>query len=210
MSQKNLEVYINESQTCGTDDCFWLPNMRAPRPWIHTCMYTYKQTNKHTWILTYIHEHMSQKVSEHVHKWFTNDSQTCCTEWRRLIGSPKLHIIFHKRATKYTSLSRKMTYKDKGSYESSPPCTEIFLQRSLFDCQIYERRGYTYIHMCILTYIHTYIHTYTHTCIHTYPTCIHAYMHTYMHTFIHTYIHSYIHTYVHIYVHTYIHTGKDR
>ena len=41
----------------------------------------------------------------------------------RLIGSPKLQIIFHKRATKYRSLLRKMTYKDKGSYDSSPPCT---------------------------------------------------------------------------------------
>ena len=44
------------------------------------------------------------------------------TGWRRLIGSPKLQIIFHKRATKYRSLLPKMTYKDKGSYESSPPC----------------------------------------------------------------------------------------
>jgi len=44
------------------------------------------------------------------------------TGWRRLIGSPKKQIIFHKRATKYRSLLRKMTYKDKGSYESSPPC----------------------------------------------------------------------------------------
>jgi len=48
----------------------------------------------------------------------------CNTGWRRLIGSPKLQIIFHKRATKYRSLLRKMTYKDKGSYESSPPCTK--------------------------------------------------------------------------------------
>ena len=48
----------------------------------------------------------------------------CCwvTGWQRLIGSPKLQIIFHKRATKYRSLLRKMTYKDKGSYESWPPC----------------------------------------------------------------------------------------
>jgi len=44
------------------------------------------------------------------------------TGWRRLIGSPKLQIIFHKRATKYRALLRKMTCKDKGSYESSPPC----------------------------------------------------------------------------------------
>jgi len=45
------------------------------------------------------------------------------TGWRRLIGSPKLQIIFHKRATKYRALLREMSYKDKGSYESSPPCT---------------------------------------------------------------------------------------
>ena len=35
---------------------------------------------------------------------------------------PELQIIFDKRATKYTSPLRKMTYKNKGSYESSPPC----------------------------------------------------------------------------------------
>jgi len=45
------------------------------------------------------------------------------TGWRGLIGSPKLQIVFHKRATKYRSLWQKMTYKDKGSYESSPPFT---------------------------------------------------------------------------------------
>ena len=43
------------------------------------------------------------------------------TGWRRVIGSPKLQIIFHKRATKYGSLLWKMTYTDKGSYESWPP-----------------------------------------------------------------------------------------
>jgi len=48
--------------------------------------------------------------------------QQSSTGWRRLIGSPKLQIIFHKKATKCRSLLRKMTYKDKGSYESSPPC----------------------------------------------------------------------------------------
>ena len=61
----------------------------------------------------------------------TIDSYVCLgrlthTGWRRLIGSPKLQIIFHKRATKCRSLLRKMTYKDKGSYESSPPCTCVW------------------------------------------------------------------------------------
>jgi len=51
------------------------------------------------------------------------------TGWPRLIGSPKLQIIFHKKATKYRPLLRKMTYKDKGSYESSPPCNWMHMWR---------------------------------------------------------------------------------
>ena len=54
--------------------------------------------------------------------YFINMMWRIRTGWRRLIGSPKLQIIFHQRATKYRALLRKMTYKDKGSYESSPPC----------------------------------------------------------------------------------------
>ena len=42
--------------------------------------------------------------------------------WRRPIGCLKLQVIFRKRATNYRALLRKMTYKDKGSYRSSPPC----------------------------------------------------------------------------------------
>ena len=59
---------------------------------------------------------------------------TCFTGWRRLIGSPKLQIIFHKRATKYRALLRKMTYKDKGSYESSPPCTTLWCFITHINC----------------------------------------------------------------------------
>jgi len=55
------------------------------------------------------------------------------TGWPRLIGSPKLQIIFHKRATKYRSLLRKMTYKDKGSYEASPPCSMIMRMHCNYD-----------------------------------------------------------------------------
>jgi len=48
--------------------------------------------------------------------------QTPATGWRRLIGSPKLQVIFRKRATNNRALLWKLTYEDKGSYESSPPC----------------------------------------------------------------------------------------
>ena len=59
------------------------------------------------------------------------------TGWRRLIGSPKLQIIFHKRATKYRSLLRKMTYKDKGSYESSPRGSRIVVDG--VGCRVQEK-----------------------------------------------------------------------
>jgi len=55
--------------------------------------------------------------------WFVSLKNT--TGWRRLIGSPKLQIIFHKRATKYRALLLKMTYKDKATDDSTPPCTLI-------------------------------------------------------------------------------------
>jgi len=66
-----------------------------------------------------------------------------------------LQIIFHKRATKYRSLLRKMTYKDKGSYESSPPCTYIThthlrtralsqVQKTLLtDCRVSSKKLYS-------------------------------------------------------------------
>ena len=42
------------------------------------------------------------------------------TECRRLIGCLKSHVIFRKRATNYRVLLRKMTYKHKASYDSTP------------------------------------------------------------------------------------------
>ena len=47
----------------------------------------------------------------HIHTALQKCDTTICraTGWRRLIGSPKLQIVFHKRATKYGSLLQKMT-----------------------------------------------------------------------------------------------------
>jgi len=42
-------------------------------------------------------------------------NQTNDTGWPRLIGSPKLQVIFRKRATNYRALLWK-AYEDKGSY----------------------------------------------------------------------------------------------
>jgi len=45
------------------------------------------------------------------------------TGWRRLIGCRKLQVIFRKRANNYRALLLKMTYEDKASDDSTPPCT---------------------------------------------------------------------------------------
>jgi len=89
-----------------------------------------------------------------------------CTGWRRLIGSLKMQIILHKRATKCMSLLRKMTYKDKGSYESSPPCMK---------CIYFKRCSYLHV-WCIFMYL------YIHEC-HAYVS-IHMFTRLYMYTFI--------------------------
>jgi len=67
---------------------------------------------------THMHVHTRTHTGTH--------TRTHTTGWRRLIGSPKLQILFHNRATKYRSRLRKMTYKDKGSYESLPPCAHLY------------------------------------------------------------------------------------
>jgi len=76
------------------------------------------------------------------------ESVVLFTGWRRLVGSPKLQIIFHKRATKYKSLLRKMTYKDKGSYESSPPCT---WDRTV---AVPITRNSTYVYVYVYVYVY--------------------------------------------------------
>ena len=99
-----------------------------------------------------------------------------CTGWRRLIGSPKFQIIFHKKATKYRALLQKMTYKDKGSYESSPPSISWKICCNILHICIFI---YTYVYICM--YIYIYI-------------CIYA-LYIYMYKYIYIYIHSF-YTYI--------------
>ena len=72
--------------------------------------------------------------------------------WRRPIGCLKLQVIFRKRATNYRALLRKMTYKDKASYDSSPPCTQFSI---VFDAIQFEKWKHAYFHIYIYIYIDT-------------------------------------------------------
>ena len=50
----------------------------------------------------------------------------------------KLLVIFRQRATNYRALLRKITCKDKASYDSTPPCTHRHSHQILIDMWIYS------------------------------------------------------------------------
>jgi len=71
------------------------------------------------------------------------------TGWRRCIGCLKLQVSFRKRVADYRALLRKMTYKDKASYASSPSCS-------------HTHTTHTHTHVCMYVFefcgkIHTFI-----------------------------------------------------
>jgi len=103
---------------------------------IHTCMRV-RDSYKHTWYLL-------------------PDSASDATGWRRQIGCLKLQVIVRKRVTNYRALLRKMTYKDKASYESSPPCIKLGdPQRDIVrGSHTYMRVGYWYIMRVRDSYTH--------------------------------------------------------
>jgi len=47
------------------------------------------------------------------------------TWWQRLTGCLKVQVFFRKRATNCRALLQKMTYKDKASCNSTPPCNKF-------------------------------------------------------------------------------------
>ena len=119
----------------------WGPNIPAPSTALahSTPINTFTATILLFYLYLFIYRH-----------WMCNRSTG--TGWRRLIGYPKLQIIFHKRATKYRSLLRKMTYKDKRSYESSPSCT--CSDRSVGARVVNGLKRYTYHHFVTEAWVH--------------------------------------------------------
>jgi len=188
------------------------------------------------------------------HKWFTNGlltispfswhttsfsvgtfRQMCWhdfpTGWRRLIGSPKSQIIFHKRATKYRSLLRKMTYKDKGSYESSSPCiyhtngwlmvcwlfplsvgefwhvhsNAVYERDAGYNRQFVHKHGlYSRTQVCLSKYMCMLVGVCV--CLWVFV-CACMWMYVLMYIYVHTYIYTYTykHTHMHVYICIYIH-----
>jgi len=117
-----------------------------------------------------LHTHGHKHICIHTHAEILYMSTALTdTGWRRLIGSPKLQMIFHNRATKYRALLLKMTYKEKGPYESSPPCID----------------GRSHDHALVLTLLYIQIYIYTSMCV---RACIYIYIYIYMYIYICIYI----------------------
>jgi len=66
--------------------------------------------------------------------WHYSGTYHMCTGWRRLIGCLRLQVIFRKRATNLRALFWEMTYEDKASCDSTPPCIRPRMDWSHFKC----------------------------------------------------------------------------
>ena len=77
---------------------------------------------------------------------------TKSTEWRRPIRCLKLRVSFRKSAANNRALLGKMTYEDKASYGSSPPCinkrTPTSTNKDTPECILYNEYLQNSVHAC--------------------------------------------------------------
>ena len=121
------------------------------------------------------------KVCVYICEMYTHTYMHMCTGCRRLIGCLELQIIFCKRATNYRVLLRKMTYKDKPSYASLPPCimkcTHIrknvctYVKCTHVRICVCEYLKCTHVRICVCTYVKC---THVRICVCTYVRCTHV------------------------------------
>jgi hypothetical protein len=113
-----------DSLTIHTTSVWWLTQQMWLHLWFTYAPYNRRGVTHNTCDITYasliIHGSYVVMIDVTSVMWdLTSDKPT---GWQRPIGCLKLQIIFRKRATNYRALLRKMTYEDKTSYGSSPPC----------------------------------------------------------------------------------------
>ena len=88
----------------------------------HSFVRTLSHTHTTTLRCTRRHTHIHAYTYSRIHIFTRTLSEIPDTDWRRHIGCLKWQVFFRKRATNCRALLR-MTYKDKASSRSSPPCT---------------------------------------------------------------------------------------
>jgi len=78
-----------------------------------------RDTTPLTWHYTRIKTHTPHST----HTMHTHPPHTHVTGWRRYIGCLKVQVSFRKRTMYNRAFVQKITYEDKASYGSLPPCT---------------------------------------------------------------------------------------
>ena len=105
--------------------------------------------------INFENEQIYQKRTNLSRGWMRNDSFVHVifngtTTWRRLIKWLKLQDIFRKRATNYGALLRKITYKDKASYDPTPPCSTYSVHVLYCMSRVYVcMRVCVCVHVCV-------------------------------------------------------------
>ena len=74
------------------------------------------------------------------------------TGWRRCTRCLLLQVSFRKRAIDYRALSQKITYIDKASHASSPPC--IIICSPVSTTRYKHEYGYARIEYVHVEYVH--------------------------------------------------------
>ena len=141
---------------------------------LHTHLTTHTPHSTHTSQHTHLTTHIVHD-SQHASHIRTNIRKHLSrTGWQRCIGCLKLQVFFRKRATNYRDLLWKLTYNDKASYESSPPCTQLSSSRTrrlakeirftirITHAQQSQKASLSRTQM-VSIYIHTYTDVYTYT-----------------------------------------------
>ena len=120
----------------------------------HTHKHTLVNSHTHTLSLSHTHTHSLSLSLAHTHP-LQHDCRSTdtlpiildrATEWRRCIECLNLQFSFRKTATIYRALLQKMTYKDRTSYASSPPCRTIPVKNDRCVCAWTKR---THIGVCV-------------------------------------------------------------
>ena len=100
-------------------------------------MYTYICVCVYVYTCTYMHVYIHARIYTYTytHMYLCSCAQvrhTGHTGWQRPIECLQLQVIIRKRATNCRALLWKMTYKDKASYDFTPPFIKFLGFRNQF------------------------------------------------------------------------------
>jgi len=89
----------------------------------HTCLSRYRKLYHRDWATSWGCWLTTRDQVPRIRVCLDVIANSVNTRWRRCIGCLTLQVFFRKRTTNYKALLRKITYKEKASYDSTPPCT---------------------------------------------------------------------------------------